>query len=159
MNLFDGLEKIVERNYRLAQETWYGLGGDADYFIRPQTIEQLARVVQHDTGVVAGVDHLGNDASHAGVALGEDGRILAANRSALIQLDGAEREMLVGRRLDVVFDIKPEQLMSSTSPFREGVQAIHHAGDRRRYYASVRAPASSRRVWTAPKAERRPADG
>jgi len=46
MNIFSGLEKIVETNYPLAKHTWYGLGGPADYFIRPKTIEQLKEVVK-----------------------------------------------------------------------------------------------------------------
>ena len=46
MNTFDGLEKIVEKDHPLAKETWYGLGGPADYFIKPQTIEQLRQVVR-----------------------------------------------------------------------------------------------------------------
>ncbi len=46
MNIFSGLEEIVETNYPLAKRTWYGLGGPADYFIRPKTIEQLRKVVQ-----------------------------------------------------------------------------------------------------------------
>ena len=46
MNIFSGLEKIVEPNYSLARRTWYGLGGPADYFIRPRTIEQLRNIVQ-----------------------------------------------------------------------------------------------------------------
>jgi UDP-N-acetylmuramate dehydrogenase len=41
MNIFGGLEQIVETNYPLAEQTWYGLGGPADYFIRPKTLEQL----------------------------------------------------------------------------------------------------------------------
>jgi len=41
MNLFSGLEKIVEANYPLAKHTWYGLGGPADYFIRPESVDQL----------------------------------------------------------------------------------------------------------------------
>jgi len=44
--MFRGLEKIVESNYALAKHTWYGLGGPADYFIRPKTVEQLKEVVQ-----------------------------------------------------------------------------------------------------------------
>jgi UDP-N-acetylmuramate dehydrogenase len=40
------LEKIVEKNYPLSEMTWFGLGGSAEYFIRPQTIEQLAEVVR-----------------------------------------------------------------------------------------------------------------
>jgi UDP-N-acetylmuramate dehydrogenase len=46
MNTFDGLEKIVEKDHPLAKETWYGLGGPADYFVRPQAIEQLRLVVK-----------------------------------------------------------------------------------------------------------------
>ncbi len=46
MNIFSGLEEIVETNYPLAKQTWYGLGGPADYFIRPKTTEQLKEVVR-----------------------------------------------------------------------------------------------------------------
>jgi len=46
MNIFSGLEAIVETNYPLAKRTWYGLGGPADYFIRPKTVEHLKKVVQ-----------------------------------------------------------------------------------------------------------------
>jgi UDP-N-acetylmuramate dehydrogenase len=46
MNIFNGLEKIVEKDHPLAKETWYGLGGTADYFIRPQAIEQLRQVAK-----------------------------------------------------------------------------------------------------------------
>jgi UDP-N-acetylmuramate dehydrogenase len=46
MNIFSGLEKIVETNYPLAKHTWYGLGGPADYFLRPQSVKQLKEVIQ-----------------------------------------------------------------------------------------------------------------
>ena len=44
MDIFKDLEKIVETNYPLAKHTWYGLGGPADYFIRPESIDQLKDV-------------------------------------------------------------------------------------------------------------------
>jgi UDP-N-acetylmuramate dehydrogenase len=46
MNIFSGLEKIVETNYPLAKDTWYGLGGPADYFIRPETVEQIKTITR-----------------------------------------------------------------------------------------------------------------
>jgi UDP-N-acetylmuramate dehydrogenase len=45
MDFFSGLEKIVKKDFPLAKFTWYGLGGPADYFIRPHSIEQLRQVV------------------------------------------------------------------------------------------------------------------
>ena len=46
MSIFSGLDEIVETNHPLAEHTWYGLGGPADYFIRPKTLEQLKEAVQ-----------------------------------------------------------------------------------------------------------------
>ncbi len=45
MDIFSGLEKIVKTDCPLSDCTWYGLGGAADYFVRPKTIEQLQEVV------------------------------------------------------------------------------------------------------------------
>ena len=45
MSIFSGLEKIVETDYPLAKHTWYGLGGPAEFFIRPQNADQLKDVV------------------------------------------------------------------------------------------------------------------
>jgi UDP-N-acetylmuramate dehydrogenase len=49
MNIFNGLEEIVETDYPLAKRTWYGLGGTADYFIAPKTVKQLKEVVRRCT--------------------------------------------------------------------------------------------------------------
>ena len=46
MNIFSGLEGIVEKDVPLAPFTWYGLGGNADYFIRPKTMEQLSQAAK-----------------------------------------------------------------------------------------------------------------
>jgi UDP-N-acetylmuramate dehydrogenase len=46
MSVFSGLEEIVERDHVLAPHTWYRLGGPADYFIRPRTVEELREVIR-----------------------------------------------------------------------------------------------------------------
>lgn len=45
MNIFNGLEAAVKKDYALAKHTWYGIGGPADYFIQPQDPDQLAEVI------------------------------------------------------------------------------------------------------------------
>ena len=46
MNIFSGLEEIVERDYVIGGQTWYGLGGPVDFFIKPKNTKQLKKVVQ-----------------------------------------------------------------------------------------------------------------
>jgi len=46
MNIFAGLDKIVKQNCPMADYTWYGLGGDADYLISPENTDQLRTVIQ-----------------------------------------------------------------------------------------------------------------
>jgi UDP-N-acetylmuramate dehydrogenase len=46
MNIFSGLEQIVKTDIALANYTWYGVGGNADYIITPRTVEELADVVK-----------------------------------------------------------------------------------------------------------------
>ncbi|MBW8017892.1 MAG: UDP-N-acetylmuramate dehydrogenase [Planctomycetes bacterium] len=46
MNIFSGLEQIVKTDIALANYTWYGVGGNADYLITPNTVEQLTDVVK-----------------------------------------------------------------------------------------------------------------
>jgi UDP-N-acetylmuramate dehydrogenase len=46
MNIFSGLEQIVNKDIALANYTWYGVGGNADYVITPKTVDELADVVK-----------------------------------------------------------------------------------------------------------------
>ena len=45
MNIFNGLEDIVTSDAPLADLTWYGIGGNAEYMAKPQTLDQLKDVV------------------------------------------------------------------------------------------------------------------
>ena len=79
MSIFSGLDEIVETQHPLAKSTWYGLGGPADYFIRPETVEQLAQVVQR-----CGENHIPMFLMGLGsnLLIGDDGL-----RGAVIKLD------------------------------------------------------------------------
>jgi UDP-N-acetylmuramate dehydrogenase len=46
MDIFNGLEQIVEQNYPLSKCTWFGLGGNADYFAKPRSIDELKDIVK-----------------------------------------------------------------------------------------------------------------
>jgi len=92
MSIFSGLEKIVETDYPLAKRTWYGLGGPADYFLRPKTIEQLKEVVKrcNENGVRIYVMGFGSN-----LLISDDGLRAAvikleAEQFAQIKFDGQE---------------------------------------------------------------------
>ena len=101
MNIFSALDEIVESNYPLAKRTWYGLGGPADYFIRPKTVEQLKEAVQrcneNDVRIYVmgfGSNLLINDEGlRAAVIKLEDGRF------AQTQFDGEEITAWAGAEL------------------------------------------------------------
>ncbi|MCK4888211.1 MAG: UDP-N-acetylmuramate dehydrogenase [Planctomycetes bacterium] len=79
MSIFNGLEEIVRTDRILAKESWYGLGGPADYFIRPVSVEQLGDVVRrcNDNGIVTKVLGFGSN-----LLISDDGV-----RGAVIKLD------------------------------------------------------------------------
>jgi len=86
MNIFSGLEEIVETNYPLAKRTWYGLGGPADYFVRPKTIEQLKKAVQrcNENNIPIYVMGLGSN-----LLISDDGL-----RAAVIKLESEQFEQI-----------------------------------------------------------------
>ena len=45
MKLFAGLEEILKIDESLSRHTWFGIGGPAQYFLEPRTVEELAQVV------------------------------------------------------------------------------------------------------------------
>lgn len=46
MTIFSGFESIVKEHCPLADYTWYGLGGAADFLIMPESTEQLQEVLK-----------------------------------------------------------------------------------------------------------------
>ncbi|MHC4619641.1 MAG: UDP-N-acetylmuramate dehydrogenase [Planctomycetota bacterium] len=80
MSIFSGLEEIVKTGHPLAKHTWYGLGGPADYFITPQTIEQLKEVVRQCNENRVPICVIG---SGSNLLISDDGV-----RAAVIKLEG-----------------------------------------------------------------------
>ena len=46
MALLSGFEEIVRRDESLADYTWFGLGGPAEYFAEPRSVDELASLVR-----------------------------------------------------------------------------------------------------------------
>jgi UDP-N-acetylmuramate dehydrogenase len=86
MSIFSGLEEIVETDYQLAKETWYGLGGPADYFIRPKTVKQLKDVIRrcNENKILIYVMGFGSN-----LLISDEGL-----RAAVIKLKGDEFEQI-----------------------------------------------------------------
>ena len=57
MGLFDGYEHIVRQNELLAPFTWFRLGGPAEYFAEPTSVEELGTLVAraNEAGLPIGV--------------------------------------------------------------------------------------------------------
>lgn len=82
MSIFSGLETIVKEDCPLNKCTWYGLGGNAEYFITPGTTEELKEVMQrcHENGVAVHMLGFGSN-----LLISDEGV-----KGAVIKLEGDE---------------------------------------------------------------------
>jgi len=82
MDIFSGLEQIVKQDHVLSGYTWFGLGGKADYFVTPESTEQLRDVVVrcHENEIDVRVLGFGSN-----LLVGDEGV-----RGAVIRLQGPE---------------------------------------------------------------------
>jgi UDP-N-acetylmuramate dehydrogenase len=94
MSIFSGLERIVETDYPLAKRTWYGLGGPADYFIRPKTIEQLKEVVKRCNENEIRIYVMGFGSN---LLIGDDGL-----RAAVIKLEAEQFSQIKYHKQEVI---------------------------------------------------------
>ena len=46
MSEFDDLAGCVQENVSLADHTWFGLGGNVQYFAVPESVDQLSEIVK-----------------------------------------------------------------------------------------------------------------
>jgi UDP-N-acetylmuramate dehydrogenase len=94
MSIFNGLEQIVETDYPLAKRTWYGLGGPADYFIRPSNIEQLKEVVERCNENELRIYVMGFGSN---LLIGDDGL-----RAAVIKLEAEQFSQIKYEKQEVI---------------------------------------------------------
>jgi len=79
MNIFKGLEAITQENCPLAPMTTFGVGGPAEYFLRPRTEDELQDVLRR-----------AEDAGLAVRAIGRGSNLLVKDegvKGAVVQLD------------------------------------------------------------------------
>ncbi len=101
MSIFSGLEKIVETDHPLAKHTWYGLGGPADFFIRPRTVEHLKEVVRRCNENQLAIHVMGFGSNLLVSDDGVRGAVIKfdADKFAKIQFDGEEVTAWAGAEL------------------------------------------------------------
>jgi len=97
MSIFSGLERVVEQDYPLSQHSWYRLGGPADYFIRPGTVEELQDVIKRCGENEIAIYVMGHGSN---LLISDDGI-----RGAVIKLEG-------GKFQEVSFDSEQTGLTS-----------------------------------------------
>jgi UDP-N-acetylmuramate dehydrogenase len=101
MQLFSGLEQIVETNHSLAKETWYGLGGPADFFIRPQSIEQLQEVVKRCNDKKLPIYVLGFGSNLLVADEGVHGAVIQLKTDNFSQMNFAKDHVLAGAGVEL----------------------------------------------------------
>ena len=119
MSIFSGLERIVETDYPLAKQTWYGLGGPADYFIRPKTIEQLKEAVKRCNENEIRIYVLGFGSN---LLIGDDGL-----RAAVIKLESEPFSQIKYHKQEVIAGAGAELsklVLKSVEKGLSGVEAL-----------------------------------
>ncbi len=91
------------------------------------------------------------------LAINEDGRVLAADASAAVQLGFDDRDALVGSEIAAFFDVTPSQLAERVVESHLTVWPVHEVRRGRRYFACLCSPAPSGRAQPSIARSRLPA--
>ncbi|MBZ8139522.1 sigma-54-dependent Fis family transcriptional regulator [Rubrivivax gelatinosus] len=86
------------------------------------------------------------------LAVGDDGRILAANRSALFQLGLQAMDEVRGRRIDELFETSLEDMLQRSSSASFHPVVMYRANAALRFFAVARRPASDAKAPARPVA-------
>lgn len=96
MPIPSGFEHIVRENEPLARHTWFGLGGAAQYFAEPTSVDELAALVRrcHEAGLTVRV--LGGGSNVLVREEGVAGLVVALGAAAFGRIDVTGRKIVAG---------------------------------------------------------------
>src|SRR3954469_10082967 len=96
MSIPSGFEHIVRENEPLAPHTWFRLGGPAQYFAEPTSVDELTALVRrcHEAGLP--VRMLGGGSNLLVRDEGVTGLVVALGAAALGRIDVAGRKVAAG---------------------------------------------------------------
>ncbi|MDZ4821071.1 MAG: UDP-N-acetylmuramate dehydrogenase [Planctomycetota bacterium] len=96
MGLTKGLEKFVRRDELLAPLTWFGLGGPAEYFAEPTSVEDLATVVKRAREADLPVRVLGGGSNLLIRDEGVKGLVLRLTAPAFNEITASPKKVVAG---------------------------------------------------------------
>ena len=71
------------------------------------------------------------------IALGSDAKVLSVDGTAVRLLGAGHRDELIGRRIDEVFDIRPDEIFSAEYSNKNGLLTVRDTFSGRRFFASL----------------------
>jgi UDP-N-acetylmuramate dehydrogenase len=96
MGPFNGLEHIVRENEPLASYTWLRLGGPAQYFAEPTTMDELAELIRRSTANDLAVHVLGGGSNLLIRESGVKGLVVHLSAPAFSQISTAGNQVTAG---------------------------------------------------------------
>lgn len=96
MHDFNGFEHIVRQSELLAPYTWFGLGGPAEYFAEPNTIEELSSLVVRCREQAVTVRVLGGGSNLLVRDEGVSGMVLRLSAPAFHQIQVSQHKLIAG---------------------------------------------------------------
>ncbi|HAY81053.1 MAG TPA: UDP-N-acetylenolpyruvoylglucosamine reductase [Planctomycetaceae bacterium] len=96
MELFDGLEHVVRENESLAPYTWFRLGGAAQYFAEPTTVDELSLLVQRSYEHDVPVRLIGGGSNVLVPDAGVEGLVLHLSAPAFAEIGVTDNQVTAG---------------------------------------------------------------
>lgn len=100
-NPFSGLESIVQEHFSLKRHTWYRIGGEARYFIRPESVEQLREAILRCRENAIPIYVLGLGANLLVRDEGVDGAVFRLDAEAFNTVDIKDHIVTAGAGVDL----------------------------------------------------------